>query len=266
MNQGLKRTAVGRNIDLWLTFYHEVANEQYTEGMRALLSDEERSQEKRFLFADDRRRYLVTRATIRTLLSRYVASITPAAWVFTTNEYGRPRIANRNEEAVGLCFNISHTQGLIAVGISWHRTLGVDVENLRVRKVSEGVANRFFSASEAATLAALDPEQRAECFFEYWTFKESYIKALGMGLSVPLDRFSFDYPDDHTVRIDIDPMLKDQASRWRFFQYRPTPEHLLVICAERIKGDDMLLFPRIRKIMPMIAEERLELKPLKHSK
>jgi 4'-phosphopantetheinyl transferase len=265
LGQGADRAISEDKIDLWLAFYQEVVDEQHKDDLRALLNDEERRQEKRFVFADDRRCYLVTRATIRTLLSRYVATVAPTDWMFSTNEYGRPQIANLNKEAAGLCFNISHTRGLIAVGISQHRTLGVDVENLMVRKMSDGIANRFFAPSEVAALDALEPERRAERFFEYWTFKESYIKARSMGLSIPLDRFSFHYPDEQTVRIEIDSALDDKASRWCFLQYRPTSEHLLAICAERPKGDGVLPSLRVRRIMPLVMEESLELTLLKRS-
>ena len=266
MTQETEWAVAGHKIDLWLVFYQKVVGERYIADLRALLNEEEQHQEKRFHFADDRRRYLVTRATIRTLLSRYVAAITPTEWVFSTNEYGRPRIANLNEEARGLCFNISHTPGLIAVAISRHRVLGVDVENLRARNASIGIANRFFAAKEIAELATLEPERRAERFFEYWTFKEAYIKARSMGLSIPLDQFSFHFLDERSVRIDIDPQLGDKASRWCFMQYRPTPEHLLAICAERLEGDKAAPLLEMRKIMPMVAEERLEPKLVKCSK
>ena len=212
-----------RNIDVWLAFYHDIVDTRLLSNLRMLLSDAERHQEKRFYFADDRKRYLVTRAMVRTVLSRYTA-VAPADWEFSVGAYGRPGIANRHDEAVGLCFNVSHTYGLIALGVSRHRALGVDVENLLVRQVPIGIADRFFSPTEVAELASVPHEQHQDRFFEYWTFKESYIKARGMGLFIPLDRFSFHYPHGRAVRIAIDPELGDDKSRWSFWQYRPTSE------------------------------------------
>src|SRR5216684_5956576 len=114
-------------IHLWLAFYDEVAEDLHP-VYRDILSAEERVQEPRFYFAKDRRRYLVTRALVRTVLSRYLA-VDPRAWSFSKNAYGRPQAANDEARAASLTFNISHTHSLIVLGVSKGRELGVDVEN-----------------------------------------------------------------------------------------------------------------------------------------
>jgi 4'-phosphopantetheinyl transferase len=260
---GRRRLSISeQNIDLWLAFYRNIFDERVLANLRLLLSDAERQQEKRFYFADDQRRYLVTRAMVRRVLSRY-ARIVPTAWVFSRNEYGRPEIANDHEDASGLCFNISHTRGLIALAVSRYRALGVDVENVLAGRVPTGIADRFFSATEAAALAGVPPQQRADRFFEYWTFKESYIKARGMGLSIPLDRFSFHYPHERAVRMTIDPEVGDDASRWSFQQIRPAPEYLLAICAQRLPGRAPVL--TVRQLLPAGADEVIEVTLLRSS-
>jgi 4'-phosphopantetheinyl transferase len=251
-----------QNIDVWVAFYRDIVDARMLSNLRVLLSDAERHQEKRFHFADDRKRYLVTRAMVRTVLSRYVA-VAPTDWGFTTNAYGRPEIVNRHDKAAGLCFNISHTRGLIVLGVSRHRALGVDVENLLTRRVSTGIADRFFSSIEVAELANVSPERRPDRFFEYWTFKESYIKARGMGLSIPLDRFSFHFPHEHAVRLAINAELGDDAKRWIFWQFRPTSEYLLAICAERLDGEAPLL--TMRKLISTVVDEAFEAELLKTS-
>ena len=238
-------------IDLWLAYYHEITNPQLLANLRELLSDAERKQEKLFHFADDRLRYLVTRAMVRTVLSRY-AAVAPADWTFSKNAYGRPEIASRHG-APGLCFNISHTRGLIALGVSKERALGVDVENVVVRQPSIGIAEHFFSPVEVTELLGQPDELRQARFFEYWTFKESYIKARGMGLSLPLDKFSFRFPGQRTVRIAIDDELGDDENRWFFWQCRPTPAYLLALCAERKASPAPLI--TVREIVPTVASD-----------
>lgn len=251
-----------RNIDVWLTYYDEIADPCLHSEYRALLTDDERGKEFRFYFPDDQLRYLVTRAMVRTVLSRYLA-VDPADWRFSNNLYGRPEVANLSREECGLCFNISHTRGLIALGVTLHRELGVDVENVRAREVSIEIADRFFAKSEVAELATVPPERRQDRFFEYWTFKESYIKARGMGLSLPLEQFSFHYPHECAVHIAIEPRLNDDASRWCFWQFRPTAEHLLAVCAERRVGEATTL--TIRRTIPLVMDEVLEPRVLKTS-
>jgi 4'-phosphopantetheinyl transferase len=239
-------------IHLWLAFYDEITGERLHAAYRELLNDAEKEQELRFYFARDQRRYLVTRALVRTVLSRYV-SIPPKEWAFSTNAYGRPEIVNPQARDACLSFNISHTHSLIVMGVSKRRALGVDVENVRAREAAIDVADRYFAPQEVAVLNAAPQDQRQYRFFEYWTFKESYIKARGMGLSLPLDKFSFHYPDDHAVEIAIHPELADDSVRWQFWQFRPTPEYLVAICAERVGAQSPS--PVVRQAVPMLSEE-----------
>lgn len=254
--------AVEENIDVWLAFYDEIDDQQLLAKYRELLIEEERGQEVRFYFADDQRRYLVTRALVRTVLSRYLG-LAPADWRFSANAYGRPMIANIAFRNCGLSFNISHARGLIALAVTKHREIGVDVENVCVRQVSMDIANRFFAAAEVAELASVELERQQDRFFEYWTFKESYIKARGMGLSIPLEQFSFHYPHERAVSLTVQPELGDDASRWRFWQFRPTAEHLLALCAEQ-RGPDAPNVT-IRKVIPLISDAQLRLPLLKAS-
>jgi 4'-phosphopantetheinyl transferase len=239
-------------IHLWLAFYDEITEQRLHSAYRELLNPAEKEQESRFYFARDRRRYLVTRALARTVLSRYTP-LHPKEWVFSANAYGRPEIVNAQARDAGLSFNISHTHSLIALVVTKRRALGVDVENFRAREVSLDIADRFFAPQEVAALAATPPQRQQYRFFEYWTFKEAYIKARGMGLSLPLDKFSFHYPDDHAVEIAIHPELADDSSRWQFWQFRPRPEYLAAICAERVGAKAPSLI--VRQAIPMLGEK-----------
>ncbi|WP_257389120.1 4'-phosphopantetheinyl transferase family protein [Tahibacter caeni] len=253
--------AVADGVDVWLAFYNEITDAALLEHFSSLLSRAEREQEARFHFADDRRRYRVTRALQRTVLSRY-APVAPTDWSFATNDYGCPRVAATHAAAAGLSFNLSHTRGLIALAVTRDRAVGVDVENLAVREVAVGIADRFFAPVEVEALAAVPAAQQQHRFFEYWTFKEAYIKARGMGLSLPLDKFSFRFPEQGAVQLAVDAELGDDAGRWRFAQYRPTPEHLLALCVEH--GGPLRAPPvRLRKVVPAVGHEDLELEPLK---
>jgi 4'-phosphopantetheinyl transferase len=249
-------------IHLWLAFYDERSEEPLNSAYRELLNGEERRQEPKFYFARDRQRYLVTRALVRTVLSRYV-DIPPKEWEFSSNAYGRPEIANAQGREACLVFNISHTHSLIVLGVTKHRALGVDVENLSGREVSIAIADRYFAAQEVAELKAAPVHQQEYRFFEYWTLKEAYIKARGMGLSLPLDKFSFRYPDEHTVEMTIDPEFGGDALRWQFWQFRPTPEYLVAICAEHVGAGSPELI--VRQVIPMLSEKQCALDVLRAS-
>jgi 4'-phosphopantetheinyl transferase len=215
-------------IHVWLSFCNEINDPLLLDFYLSLLSREEKQQQSRFHFSSLQRRYLVTRAMVRLVLSRY-AFVRPEEWRFRVNEYGRPAVLMPHGEEEQIFFNVSHTTGLIVLAVARRRALGVDVENLEASEMPVDVADRFFASSEVTALLALPSSQQQDRFFEYWTFKESYIKARGMGLSIPLDKFSFDFPSDRGVTLSIDTTLSDVAENWRFWQFRPRKEYLIAI-------------------------------------
>ena len=107
---------------------------------------------------------------------------------FAYNDYGKPFVVeippgNR------LKFNVAHSHGLALFGISSGLELGVDIEQIRPDFATSEIAERFFAPEEVKVLALCEPEKRTEAFFDCWTRKESFVKARGMGLSLPLDQF-----------------------------------------------------------------------------
>ena len=242
-----------RPIYLWCTFYSHLENEALLREYRSLLSEAERQQELRFHFAKDQRRYLVTRALVRTVLSRY-ADIGPREWAFAVNDYGRPLIANAAASARQISFNVSHTDSVIILAVAHGHEIGVDVENTRARAACIEVADRFFAPAEVTALHALPKARQQQRFFEYWTLKESYIKARSMGLSIPLDHFSFDLRDDG-IDISIHPDQHDRPERWRFWQMSLGPGYLGALCAERMSREAPLLV--VRNVVPLVSDQAL---------
>src|SRR5512142_138680 len=112
-------------IDLWFTFCATVSEPALLETYRGLLTEHERTQEQRFYFARDRHRYLITRALVRTTLSRYV-DVRPQDWIFGCNSYGRPEIRNDNPAVPKLSFNLSHTSQLVVLAVTSDHPVGVD--------------------------------------------------------------------------------------------------------------------------------------------
>jgi 4'-phosphopantetheinyl transferase len=235
-------------IHLWLTFPDQIRDHRLLVEYDNLLADNERAKQSRFHFASDRHRYLVTRVLVRTVLSRY-ASVDPRNWIFATNDFGRPYVANTSQAISRLSFNVSHTNGLILMGVAKGAALGVDVENTGVRELYAGIADRYFSASEVADLHSLPKPQQHKRFFDIWTLKESYIKARGMGLAIPLDAFSFHFPTERTVAFSMQASLGDKAARWQFWQFYPEPDFTAAVCAERVIRSRPP--PRLTMIVPL---------------
>jgi 4'-phosphopantetheinyl transferase len=217
------------------------------DAYRALLSPDEHERMARFVFDRDRRAFLITRALVRTTLSRY-AQVAPADWKFIANVHGRPEILDRPDGAPDLRFNISHTDGLIACAVTIGREVGVDVENIG-RRLLHDVAGRHFAPGEVTDLRALPEDEQQRVFFDYWTLKEAYIKARGFGLALPLGDFAFKLNPPRPPVITFEPSLEDDPDTWQFLQDWPTPQHRLGLAVRRDDGD---LPVRIRFVVPLV--------------
>src|SRR6185295_11775094 len=149
------------------------------------LSADESRRASSFHFERDRRRFAATRGVLRGLLGRYLA-VDPSALVFRYGPQGKPALAAPWE---GLHFNVSHSGGLALLAFSTDHEIGVDIEQERSVPEMDSIADRHFSPRESAALRRLDNPERARAFFRCWTRKESFIKAVGEGLSYALDAF-----------------------------------------------------------------------------
>lgn len=195
---------------------------------RTLLSPDERDREAQFHFDADRERFVIGRALARLQLSRYLGG-DPRQWAFVTNAHGRPEVlAPTGVLPVG--FNVSHTSGLVALAMAPTHDVGVDVERID-RALTHDIADRFFAPAEVAALRALPGGEQPRVFFDYWTLKEAYIKARGMGLALPLRDFSFS-PDASPPSVRFEPSLGDDESRWRFERVDLDTGHRVAVAAK----------------------------------
>jgi len=239
-------------IELWCTFLADVDAEGTWERYPALLSEAERARQQRFRFAPDRRRDLAARALARTVLSRY-APVAPETWVFEADAHGRPRICSPRT-AASLEFNIAHSGDLVVVGVAPGTPLGVDAEHL-ARGTDTTALERYFSPLEIEQLRALPAHARRLRFFELWTLKESYLKARGVGLRLPLHSLTFELPGSGAVRLVLAAGVADSASRWAFAQFTLRDEYVLAVCAERVGPQPLQLV--VREAVPFGSQRRL---------
>src|SRR5262249_23713258 len=108
--------------------------------------------------------------------------------------------------------------------------IGADVEHVEPRRTSRDVADRYFAATEVAALTALPVDAQTDRFFHYWTLKESYIKACGKGLAIPLGDFAFAFEGERGLSVTFEPSLQDDPAKWAFWLCRPSPEHVAAVC------------------------------------
>jgi 4'-phosphopantetheinyl transferase len=178
--------------------------------LMAMLSADEIVRHDRMCVQANRDLFLSSHGLLRESLSTR-AGVPPAEWQFTAGPYGRPEIA---APAAALRFSLSHTNGLAVCAITTRGDVGIDVED-RSRPWSAGLADRLFSARERRDLMGASSADRQARFFEYWTLKEAYLKARGVGLLASLQDFSF-YRAEECWQVEFAPGVDDDPRRWKF--------------------------------------------------
>lgn len=212
------------------------------ERCRAVASPEERRQEQRFRVEPPRLLYLAARGLLRTRLALYTG-IEPPAWRFALGRWGRPEV-EAPDGFSWLRFNLSHTRGRVVCALARGVEVGVDVEDSERGGRLLDVAHRYFAPAEIEELFRLPEPERLARFFDYWTLKEAYIKARGMGLALPLSRFAFGLGRPGPIRIRLEPDVGDDADAWQFERLHWPPRHEAAVAVRRGRGYDWRLVVR----------------------
>jgi len=198
-------------LHLWCAYPDELLDEEAAKTCARLLSDDELTRWQRYKFDQNRREYLATHALVRTALSHY-HGLAPEAWRFRSNDYGKPAV----DPECGLRFNLSNSTGLVVCLIGEGAEVGVDVEPLARAKSILEIGPRVFSPRERAQLEDLCEDERPGRALRLWTLKEAYIKARGMGLALPLNKFYFVFEGANDICMEMDEDFEDEPNRWRF--------------------------------------------------
>lgn len=185
------------------------------ESLLRTLNEAERARADRFHFDQHRRRYVLGRGFLRALLGRYL-DVDAADVRFVYGPYGKPSLAE-DHGAQHLQFNASHSHELAVYAFVEEHELGVDVEYMKEDFAGEDIARHFFSAYEVETFLALPESERAAAFFRCWTRKEAYIKAIGSGLSHPLDQFDVTIAANEPAALIRDYRDEYATARWSMF-------------------------------------------------
>ncbi|MGA9998244.1 MAG: 4'-phosphopantetheinyl transferase superfamily protein [Pyrinomonadaceae bacterium] len=195
------------------------------------LTPDERQRASRFHFQKDRDHFILARGLLRFILSRYLKT-SPEIIRFAYNPYGKPAIAEGTSDE-SLRFNVSHSRGVALYAVTRGREVGLDIESISEKFASLEIAARFFSPREIEMLQALPKSLQTRAFFNCWTRKEAYIKALGEGLSHPLDSFSVSLAPGETPTLlssEDDPL---ETSRWSLLEVVPGEGYVAALAIER---------------------------------
>jgi 4'-phosphopantetheinyl transferase len=204
------------------------AGPQRLARLHALLDPEERQRAARYTHLASREQYVVARSTLRVLLGRYL-DCAPEDVRLEAGAQGKPALAGGAAE---LHFNVSHTSGLALVALTRVGPVGIDVEHVRPMPTHLDMAERFFTPRESAALRRLPAERSVEAFFQVWTRKEAFLKALGLGLSHGLERFEVTVPPDDPPRILHIDGSHEHGARWSLCVLDPAAGYVGTVAFE----------------------------------
>lgn len=209
----------GREIHVWCVDLD--AGAEALSRLHALLCEEEQARARRYVFEKDRRRFVVARAVLRILLGRYLYA--PGNEIcFGYRSAGKPYLKGARR-ASGLQFNLSHSNGVALIALCADEEPGVDLELIREMDDLESIVRRFFGPEEIQQWIGLSNELRTRAFFDCWTRKEAYVKALGAGLLMPLDRFQVAFRPGEAPGILVHG--SGEGQQWSIFDVGPSPEY-----------------------------------------
>jgi 4'-phosphopantetheinyl transferase len=249
-------TLSNNDIHLWFVNINDIHDPAILKHYQAILSSTERERNQRFIFEKDKKRHLITRALVRSVLSEYYESIGPKDWCFTENNYGKPEISS--EMLIQpLTFNLSHSDNMIVLALTREQEIGVDIESLEQSVPTHELAKHTFAPAEYQQLKALSDRDFHSRFFDFWTLKEAYIKACGLGLSIQLDSFAFSLDKAH-IDISFEQSRLDQPEQWQFWQIIPNQAYKVALARksgkEKVSTKQILM----RNVIPFGSYSKVE--------
>ena len=199
-------------VHVFYLFPQEARAQSLLQPFEKILSSDEIERRNRYVPERSRTEYLLGRGMIRSVLSAYSGK-RPEEWIFQLGSHGRPEVVNW-DEPTSIHFNLSHSHEVVICAFSRIYEVGIDVEYQCRRTNYLEVGRHVFSSKEWLDMSQLPAEQQRGRFFQFWTLKEAYIKARGMGLSIPLKEFAFELAQP--ITIEFSDQILDEASQWQF--------------------------------------------------
>lgn len=189
------------------------------EQLTTYLSADEIARASKFRFDVHKNRFIAARGILRQLLGNYL-QLSPSSIVFNYSDRGKPQLA----QDTALQFNISHSQDYALFGFTLNHLIGVDLEYQKSMPDAIKIAQRFFSPREFQMLQATTRENQSKLFFQLWTFKEAYLKAIGTGISGSLANAEIAF--DQTKAPYLWQLPADSATPWSLYSCDPDPNYL----------------------------------------
>jgi 4'-phosphopantetheinyl transferase len=183
-------------------------------------------------FSGIRNRFIARRAILRIILGGYL-QISPSKMQFLYNSYGRPRLNELKHDEV-IEFNLSHSQEFALYIFSSQNRVGIDLEKIHAIGDVKNIIERFFTIREREFINSHDEIQKGDAFFKIWTGKEAFLKAIGTGLSIPMDQVDIlKIKNDVANQTSVNENM-DVNSKWHIETFCPTLGYQASFAVEKL--------------------------------
>lgn len=200
------------------------------------LSSEKQERIKKLAKPEDAKRVLFADILLRSIIANEL-KISNKAIIFDANRYGKPHLVGNS----CLHFNVSHSGAWVVCAVD-NEPIGIDIE--KIIPVDLEIAKQFFSDEEYKMLMAQNPKKRQSFFFDLWTLKESYIKAVGKGLSISLKLFTISFLENTEIKVK----LGNELTKYNLKQYHLDPEYKMAVCAAHKNFPDNVILKNLEDI------------------
>ena len=218
------------DVHLWVCEFDSCSTDLLQ--LAHVLSSDEQVRGGRSRDEEDRLRLLHARAMLRGIIASYL-NVPASELQFSYNRFGKPSLSGQphSEE---LCFNLSHSHRIALVGVTRNREIGVDVEQIRPELADEAIGEFFFSPREISKFRALPAATKARAFFQCWTRREAFLKAIGEGFATDQRDFDVSFVPGEPpalLRIGDDPSA---AKGWSLYSLEPAPDYVAAVAVKDV--------------------------------
>ena len=200
--------------------------------LASVLSDGEEARAARYREGPIRDRFIVGRGAVRSILAGYLGRV-PGVLEIVYGHQGKPALARRVGDPP-LEFNLAHSDNLGLLAVAYGRALGTDLERVRPMPDAARIAERFFSTAEAEAFRRVSEAGRVDAFFQCWTRKEAFIKAIGAGFGMPLDQFDIAFGPGVPPRLLRVEGRPEEVARWTMRDVDAGPGFIAVVAVEGV--------------------------------
>lgn len=236
-------------INLWYACIDSFTKDVF--HLSELLNEEELRKANCIKSIKDRNNCIITLVLLKKLLGYYLDKL-PSEIILSYTKYNKPYLKHCD-----LKFNLSHSGNLLLIGVALNYDIGVDVEKTEYFPEMDGVAKNFFSNYEYQSFIRLNEDQKIEGFFNCWTRKEAFIKAIGSGLSYSLKEFDVTLIPEEEARLIKVKNDETEGESWSLFSFDIMSNYKAAV-AVRLKECRMLIKKYSAQVIPQLNSGLLE--------